>query len=160
MYKKREKNNLYTHAHTRTHLYTYAYPYRCTAHRVRNSSFVDSSTRFLSAHWLYFVHRIGRHQYRRSRRRHHRHCYHCLRLLPTLKSAGSSHLFCIQHLYFTLWTCTLMYVMSHPRWIYTQQYRCSDVCWFVVVSLSRSNMYKYIFIYSIVSYSLVYICNT
>lgn len=68
------------------------------------------STRLLSARWLLYISMYSiRHQCCYRRRRRHRHCWHCLRSFPIHKSAGSSHLFCIQRLYHfgTLWACTL-----------------------------------------------------
>lgn len=58
-----------------------------------------------------------RHQCRRRRRR-----YHCLRSLPIHKSAGSSHLFCIQHLY----RCRFVFVHcehAHCGFIHNKTHR-------------------------------------
>lgn len=152
-----------------THTIQYGVQYSCVRkyvsvhHRVRNSSFVDTKAHRLdSGLWIvcsamYSVHGgASRHQCcrrRRRRRRRSRHCYHCLRLLSILTSAGSSHLFCIQHLYFTL--------ANMPHWLYvcnvtsTLGFIHNNIIalllLFVIVSLPRSNIlcivHTYMYVY-------------
>lgn len=97
----------FPNAHTHLHAYKF-YVYRCTAVHETHLLYFSNSPLLLARSFIVCC------TWRGCRR----HCNHCLRALPILESADSSHLFCIRHLCSTWWKCKLMYVISHPRWMY------------------------------------------